>query len=662
MKKIISVLLGFYFFYGLSFKVLAEDNLSWQRQQFKLALASIEQNKWDQVRQYADDLFGYPLTNFLHYRYLQAHLHQLSQTEIAAFLGQHQADFMGQELNYAWLNHLIRNKDWQGLEHAYTPQNSERLRCYYLFGRLEQIKTQPELSEQYDTDIISIGKALWRVGKSQHQACDPVFEYLDQQQIFGDDLIWQRLNLAVQAGKSGLARYLGTKLEDKERQNWALHWQELPNNPHSVLKKIYLKHIPEQVDSSIMIAYGIKHLAKKQADQAATHWQKFQDKLQFSPAQRRHIKAEIAMRSAFQQRSYALERLQALTGKEHNKSTEQLLIQILLKTSDWAAIETAIKSFSSKGQARSKWRYWLARALDAQGKNKAAQDLFSRLAQERNFYGFLTAERLGLAYPINHHTIKRNDQQLYIQAPELSLAREFYYFDLLTEAKRSWDAGLQHLNQVEKAQASALARSWNWYDQAIITAARARAYDDIYVRFPLAYHEQIQAASQEQALDEAWIYGIIRQESAFMRTVISKMGANGLMQLMPATQKLMAKKIGLALEDEQIFDSSHNIRLGSAYLKHLLDKFAGSYLLATIAYNAGPGRAQRWWKNKQNIPVDMWIELIPFKETRRYVKQVMLYTALYEHQLGRKISPLRLDFPIPKLKIEAELSHPSSTH
>ncbi len=641
--------------------LLAAD-LHGQRGAFQQALQAQAREDWESVRYYANALAGYPLSSYLHYRYLQAKLPERPPTEIKAFIQQHQHNFMGKELNYAWLHHLVRNEDWQALEQSRIPASSQRLRCYQLAGRLVQTT---ELNATQEADLLNLSKDLWLVGKSQHKACDPVFAYLDEQGLLSDDLIWQRLILSIEAGKTGLASYLGKKLSDDDRQRWAAHWQRLPSDPHSVLKKISRKRIPVYVDAQRMISYGIQRLARKNADKAAGHWQHFQTKIHFSPEQKQSTAAKIAVHSALQERPSALDRLQKLDSAAHNKSSAQLLLQMLLEKADWRALSKAIQGLSQSAQQRPKFRYWLARSFAAQGQNKQAQSLFERLAKERDFYGFLAAERLNLPYTLNHKATHFNpsvERELYRLAPDLEMAREFYHFDLLKAAKLSWESGLSQLNQSQKLQASALARSWNWYDQGIITAAKAKSYNDLEVRFPLAHYELIAKAAQDQQVDAAWVYGIIRRESAFMRTVTSRVGARGLMQLMPGTQALMAKKIGLDIKDKEIFDSYTNIRLGTAYLKHLLDKFAGSYLLATAGYNAGPGRAQRWWKARPNISVDRWVELIPYKETRRYVKQVMIYTAIYERQLGRKISPLRLNFPAPKLQATPELAHSKTTN
>lgn len=217
--------------------------------------------------------------------------------------------------------------------------------------------------------------------------------------------------------------------------------------------------------------------------------------------------------------------------------------------------------------------------------------------------------------------------------------REWYL-----NAKREWRHAIQHLPPRQQAIAIALASHWGWHYQAIMAAAKAGYYDALEIRFPLAFHSQLATGAKRQGIDLAWVYGIVRQETAFKNEATSHVGALGLMQLMPATARYVAKKIGLRLKRKQdIFVLDTNIRLGTAYLQQMLDKFDGNYMLATAAYNAGPGRAKRWAAENRCIPSDLWVEMIPFDETRKYVRRVLFYTRIFEERLQRKqLRPLRV--------------------
>jgi len=221
---------------------------------------------------------------------------------------------------------------------------------------------------------------------------------------------------------------------------------------------------------------------------------------------------------------------------------------------------------------------------------------------------------------------------------------EFYDVSLFAQARREWRHGVNQMQRREQAIAGALAGKWEWHDRAVFTTAKAGAYDDLALRFPMPFKAVFSKYAKEKGLDLAWVYGIARQESAFMKGAKSHVGASGLMQLMPATAKYVAKKIGLEIETQQdIVDVENNINLGTAYLQQMLNTFGGNYMLATAAYNAGPGRSQRWSKRHGCLPADIWVELIPFDETRTYVRRVLFYTRIFEYRLQyQETTPIRV--------------------
>jgi soluble lytic murein transglycosylase len=209
------------------------------------------------------------------------------------------------------------------------------------------------------------------------------------------------------------------------------------------------------------------------------------------------------------------------------------------------------------------------------------------------------------------------------------------------QAKEEWDYAIDRLTPQQQAIAAHLASHWGWHDCASATAGKAKAFDDLQIRFPLAYRSQIESGAQTQGLNLSWVYGIIRQESAFAVDARSRSGALGLMQLMPGTAQMVAKKIGLKLGNmKEVLEVETNISLGTAYLRQMLDKFDGNYMLATAAYNAGPGRAVRWSAENSCLPADVWVEMIPFDETRDYVKRVLSYAKVFEARLGHQQTPL----------------------
>ncbi|MCK5876137.1 MAG: lytic transglycosylase domain-containing protein, partial [Candidatus Marithrix sp.] len=400
-----------------------------------------------------------------------------------------------------------------------------------------------------------------------------------------------------------------------------------------------------------IILHGIRRLAKKHFSKANKHWQLLQSKYTFSENQIGELERDLAI--AGKKQPHALTRFTAITKDYLNEKASMIRIKLAMQQQNWTALADFITELPKDQQQTLQWRYWLARALDKTYKSQEANKIYIKLAQERDYYGFLAADRIGVAHKMQHHSIELNRSQKnkLMQNPSIARAYEFYLLsktdgdNWLTNARREWNYAVNLLTKSAKATAGALANSWEWHHQAIITVAQAGHYDDLDIRFPLLFREQLKFGAEEHGVDLAWVYGIVRQESAFKVKARSRSGALGLMQLMPATGRLVAKQIGIKLRNKQhILDVDVNISLGTAYLRKLLDKFNGNYMLATAGYNAGPNRAKRWAKQNSCVPVDIWVELIPFKETRKYVSRVLFYTSIFESKLG-KSSPLKLSFP-----------------
>ncbi len=613
----------------------AKSSLEQQRALFWQAQKDLNNGNIGRFKSSLATLKDYPLHYYLSYRYLKSRLSQEPQAVKAFFKAYPQAP-LSTQLRYDWLWHLVKTENDAQLIKDYPPGlKSVRLQCHYVAARLQQGETGKAVLDE--------AVKLWLVGKSQPKACDPVFEHLRQQGLMNDDLLWQRLRLAMLKGKQGLALYLSKQFTDSAYTDRFQRWQQVLNKP-----AVWLEHFAEPDSDSAQetIYQGIKKLARKDVSHARFLWKKLSTQYRFNAEEKAAMQGELALRSAWSQQADALSQLKALKTEQFDKNLRQVFLQTALQAPDWTTIVDVIQRFPSEAQDEPQWRYWEARALEKLGKSALAQNLFKDLAKERDFYGFMAADRIGQAYQLNHRSTTLPPeylQALYKKAPGLLRAREFYHLGMTVNARREWQAELSRLKPAELAQAAALARQWCWYDRAIFTAARARHYDDLDMRFPLAYFAQLMAGTEEQEVDMAWAYGIMRQESAFTADIKSHAGAMGLMQLMPATGRAMAKNIGLIIENNrEILEPYTNIRLGTTYLKRMLDRFDGNYMFATAAYNAGPGRPARWARENPCLPADMWIEQIPFRETRTYVQRVLTYTVIFDAQMGRKMRPLRL--------------------
>ena len=273
---------------------------------------------------------------------------------------------------------------------------------------------------------------------------------------------------------------------------------------------------------------------------------------------------------------------------------------------------------------------------------------FDNLAGERSYYGFLAADHLQRPYQMNDSRVPYEKEQLESveQIQGIVRARELYLAGKHLDARREWYHTTASLPEHELKLAALLAHRWGWHDRAILTASRAGYWSDLTLRFPLPHRKSIFANADQYDLDPALIYGVIRQESAFMKDARSPVGALGLMQLMPQTGKQTARSLKIRyLGSQALLHSDQNIRLGSAYLNKLLKRYNGSPVLAAAAYNAGPHRVSRWLPTGESMDASLWMERIPFKETRHYVRRVLAYATVFEWRLQRPVTRLSQRLP-----------------
>lgn len=404
-----------------------------------------------------------------------------------------------------------------------------------------------------------------------------------------------------------------------------------------------------------IVSYGVLRLLKFDIDVAAERWRAFKSQYAFTPEQVAHVEREIALLAASRRHPRALEWLNALPVAD--EPVLQWRARSALLQGDWKALRAIITALPPSEAEQDQWLYWKARALGEIGAadedsvyDGVAFELFDSLVSRRSYYGFLAADRLARDYEFKHASVQYTPEELtqIAQLPGLQRAYELLLLNRTLDARKEWMLATAHFTNRQLQVAAVLAHQWGWHDRAIFTLAQSSETDDMDMRFPMAYQDQVVAMGKRYQLDPAWVYGIIRQESAFMLDSRSGVGAMGLMQLMPATASFTAKLIKLPYKGTaELLDVDRNIELGSAYLKHLVDQYAGHPVLATAAYNAGPQRV-KMWRPATTQPADVWIETVPYRETREYIKRVLTYTTIFDHRLGGEITRMTLRMPAVK--------------
>lgn len=641
MKKIL--------FYSLLFNLLfvsfsSANGNTWlqQRWQFKETqkiLSSMDRNSFEQVMA---SLKNYPIAHYLRYFYLRKHLKDENPASIKAFIKQHQDSPVAKSLQRMWLRQLAKQADWKTFIAVYTPQKGTVLRCYNLQAHLN---TQGTLTAK----LIKEAKSLWTVGKSQPDVCDPAFAYLYQNGLVTKEMRWQRIRLSMKKGKLGLARYLSKGLPQADRQLLTL-WQKLYKNP---AKELLGFNEPDSELSREILLQSLRRLARKDAEKAYNYWQYYKNRYAFSREDKGEMFRYIAIRATWQNHPQAANWLAKVDKDFVDDRVKQTRLQNALAQQNWQAIIKLFKSLPTSTQEELKWQYWYARALEKNRQISKAKKIFQALSKHRDFYGFLAADRLRKPYQFQYRPLKitkTQKQKLLQKHAGLIRARELYLVGLKGFARIEWAKVIAGFKTEELKIAATIAHDWAWHDRAIITIAKAKHFDDIKLRFSLPFYDAVLSNAKAKNLESAYVYAIMRQESAFQEDVRSSAGALGLMQLMPGTARLVARKEKMPplTNINNLLVPDINIKFGTSYLRYLLDKFNGNYLLATAGYNAGPSRSIRWAEKYGCLPQDIWVELIPFNETRKYVQRVLSYMPVFEKNMGVKVKPMRMD----KIQVE----------
>ena len=615
----------------------ASDDWLQQRWHFKEAHQAILTKNFDTFKQLSTKLVDYPIIPYLQYLYLKNTFNQENKQIISDFLNQYQTSLVSSLLRTEWLTYLAQQHDWETFLTAYQPQKSTVLQCYFW---------QARINTKQLNGVVNAVKKLWLVGQSQPQACDPLFDYLLDEGSLTDELRWQRIHLAMAKGNSRLVNYLAKNLTSDTYKKWVSRWQAMHNDPATTIKNFDYSDSPLAQE---ILLYGLRKLANQDLDKAYPAWSELQKKYAFKSSAKTEFSRYLALSGAQQNHPQAGIWLAAIDKRFTDKTLNQARLQVALVHQDWSAVLKLIQALPQSELSEYQWQYWQARALEQNGETEPAEQLFQDLSQHRHYYGFLAAERLGKPYYLRSQSLPVNQSvqdQLLAQKSGLLRARELYFVGLTAYAREEWQAMLPTLNTEELKTAAMLAHQWGWHDRAIATIAKANYDDDLKIRFPLPFYDTVLTYAQKQDIEFEWVYGIIRQESAFQTDAVSSAGALGLMQLMPTTAQEIANQQQIELKnDEDILAPDINIQLGTRYLRSLLDRFNNNHLLATVAYNAGPTRVKRWIEQYRCFPPDIWVELIPFNQTRDYVERVLSYTPIFESQMVKhqKVKPMLLE-------------------
>ena len=569
---------------------------------------------------------------YLKYESLRQRLASLPVAEVETFLTANKGTYLEARLLDAWLRQLGRLNQWALYDRFYRPSTDADLACISLLAQLKLGKL---------TEMTRAARLLWLSSRAQSAACDPVFEAMREQGLLGQSLVLERFWLAVRDNRLQFAAHLlhayaGGDATFKQRVD------ALARRPREAGSLPTLP--PESALNRALTGFAVAQLAPHDAEKARALWRARAAGSRFTNAELAAVTRLLAIHAVAQKAPSALAALDDVPGTDDDEQLERIRLREALRLGDWQRV---LRWTSGKGATASsglRLAYWRARAQESLGQGDEAKAGFTTLAAQRDYYGFLAADRLGMPYALNDRPIRPDTREVRGVQAVLGIrrAQAFENLGFSEEAGREWQWSVNQLSRREVEVAARLAQEWGWSDRAIWALTRIEAYDDLEIRFPVLFKAAVTAAARQTELSPARIFGIIRLESAFMVNARSPVGAMGLMQLMPATGKETARRLGLGLrKPTELLDPELNIRLGSTYLSRVVRQFDDNFALAAAAYNAGPSRVKSWLPPRGCLPADLWVDTIPFAETEAYVRRALYYSAIYEYRLGLPMNSLR---------------------
>ncbi len=606
----------------------AEPSAS-QRAAFKQAYAAAQQgeNGWQSL---AAGLRDYPLYPYLQEAALEHDIQQIDRATVESYLTQYPDWIPAADLRRAFLLELARRQDWNNFLAMYQPGLGDTLSCDALQARLANGSTL-----DFDKDL----GTLW-AKPNLPGACDPVLNAAHDQGLLTSARLWTRIDRAADAGQSGTIANLANWLPTDDRATAQRLAQALRDPAGALTTAADWPDTPRNRQAATL---ALTRLARRQSASADTAWQQLQTHFSFSEPQRDQILYALALFHATDFDDGALARLIALPAGAQTDASREWRVRVALAQQNWSAVLAAIDAMPASQQQDGEWQYFHARALVALGRKNEAQQQLSAQAGKTTFFGFLAADKLDLPYAICPLTLAADPQreQALLANPGLLRAFELYAVDLPKLARREWTRALQDADQATLQLASDLANRRGWYDRAVFTLSSGDALRLYNLRFPLASQDGVVPQAEQAGIEPVWAYGILRAESAWMSDARSGADARGLMQLLPGTAALVAKRNGLNWGGgDTLYEPATNIVLGTRYLAQMAERFNGSPWLASAAYNAGPNRVDQWLAARGTLTPDLFVATIPFKETREYVARVMAFSVIYDWRLHGTAVPL----------------------
>jgi len=547
------------------------------------------------------------------------------------FLQRNEGSYVAEKLRADWVRFLGKRSTWNEVETEFPKLLAPEpdVTCYNQQARLARD----------DRSVLAEAEKLWLTMLEPPEPCRPILDALVASQKMTADDVWARARRQLEANRPGWTKTTLNYLPDSQMPDS----RSLDSAISSAMS--HLVRQPGNWSSSRagreLAAFAIQRLATNDPRVAADELEKIKGKLQES--ERQWAWSQIALQGAKKHMPEAVAWYASAGKTPLSDEGAQWKVRAALRAQEWGVVRDTIQAMPPALAALPEWTYWLGRSLHAGGRTSEGDALFEKIAGQPNFYGNLADEELGRTVlpPPKAKATTAEEQRAAQDNPGIRRSLAFFRVDLRTEAVKEWNWALRGMDDRELLAAANLAKRNQIWDRAINTADKTKNEHDYTLRFLSPYGETVRPAAQNQSLDDAWVYGLMRQESRFITSAKSNVGASGLMQLMPATAKWVAKKIGLRdFSHGRVNDTETNVLLGTSYMRLVMENLDNHPVLASAAYNAGPGRAKKW---RADRPLEgaIYAETIPFSETRDYVKKVMSNAVYYSAIFNGKPDSLK---------------------
>nr|WP_321278965.1 murein transglycosylase [uncultured Vibrio sp.] len=611
---------------AVSLTANAALSLEKQREVYEQAQNLLDKNDINGYLVIRPKIADYPLTPYVDYRTFIRQLPSKSPKQVNDFISEYETFPFSRRVSAPYLNHLYKEKDWKAItEFQKVIPSGERYQCIFYQANLKQGRQVAAFKGAED---------MWLSGSSIASECDPLFSAWDKAGGRSDDLILQRMLLAFDARNGSLMSYLQKLPKSAKAKQQAKEMKALFDKPATVAE--FAKKKPANDFYRTQSEYALEKLARMNIEQAQQAYDSVVKGQKFSPEKAQSLADYIAFRLTRTESARLAKWRDDKTKSSQYLPLIETRIRLAVQNADWKGVQEWIAVLNKEEQASLRWQYWLGRSEIALGDDVAGKKRLATLVGERNFYSVAAANAIGQSIKYPTHRIRLDSKILQPYHDALARISEMIATDKISAAKSEWAHLLRRVNQDEKAMLAAYASSKHWHHLTVTASIQAQMWDNIELRFPIAHRWWFNFYAKKHDIDPVTMMSLARQESALDVQARSPVGARGIMQIMPETAKYTARKYKLKYQGSQeLYNVGKNIEIGSHYLQGLLEDYDNNRIFALAAYNAGPSRVKTWRERTQGkVDAYAFIEAIPFKETRGYVQNILMFETYYRDLLG----------------------------